>query len=41
MPYFSMNAVYIIRKDNLEAEQEVTTLRPDKRALNVKYVRLT
>jgi len=31
------NAVYIIRKDNLEAEQEITTLSPDQRALNVKY----
>jgi len=31
------NAVYVIRKDNLEAQQEVTTLSQDQRALNAKY----
>jgi hypothetical protein len=31
------NAVYIIRKQNLEAQQEATTLSPDQRAVNEQY----
>lgn len=31
------SAIFIIRKQNLEAEQENLKLTPDQRALNVKY----